>query len=445
MQTNDILTKPIPTLLKEIAVPASTGIIFNTFYNVMDTFYAGLISTNAVAGLSISFFLYFMIIGVGHGFAAALTALVGNALGKNKQKLAHVFAHKGIAFLFFLGVFMGIIGYMFDEKLLLLVGAKKEFLPFALYYTDVILLASPFFIVNSGLNAILVSVGDTKTYRNTLIMGFFANLILDPLFLYGIHGLGAMGIGGIALATVLIQVAATFYLLLKVVRTKLIYSTNMFYYAPKISIYKHIFSQGMPSALNMLTMSLGSIFIIHFVTTYGTKAIAGFGIAFRVEQIMLLPALGLNSAVLSIVSNNFGAKLFKRINECIRQSLFYGGILSVIGIALTYMLGRMMVSFFSTDATVIDFGMNYLYVEIFNFFGYVVLFIATSTLQGIKRPAAIFYVGLYRQVIAIVPIFWLISFYFKLPYMYLWFGLMFVIYSAAIFMAWHTRRMLKKI
>lgn len=443
MKPNDILTKPIPSLLKEIALPASLGMIFNTLYNVVDTYFAGLISTNAVAGLSVSFFIYFMIIGVGYGFSSALTALIGNAQGKKKYTLSSIFAHKGVVFILILGLLMGSFGYIFDKKLLILAGAKSEYLHYALSYIDVILLASPFFLLNAGLNAILVALGDTKTYKNVLITGFVANLALDPLFIYGIGGFGAMGISGIAFATVLVQISACIYMTYKVFQTKMLSFKNLGYYAPKLSIYKLIINQGTPPALNMLTMSLGSVLMIYFVTSYGMDAVAGFGIAFRVEQLMLLPALGLNSAVLSLVSNNFGAKLYKRANEAIKLSLSVGGIIGVVGVIVAYSFGDWLIGAFSKNANVISFGLEYLHVEIFNIFGYVILFICVSTLQGIKRPKAIFYVGLYRQIIAIIPVFWLIAFYFKLPFMYLWFGLMFVIYSSAIYLALHTRKMLK--
>ncbi len=444
MQTKEILTKPILTLLKDIALPASTGIIFNTLYNVVDTYYAGYISTNAVAGLSISFFLYFMIIGVGYGFSSALTALIGNSLGKHKRNLASIYAHKGIVFVLFLGIFVGSLGFIFSKELLVLVGAKEEYLPFALSYIDMILLAAPFFLLNTGLNAVLVAVGDTKTYRNVLILGFFANLILDPLFVFGINGFGAMGISGIAFATVLIQVLTSVYLGVKVLKTGLI-GLNFRHFLPKLSIYKHILSQGTPPALNMLTMSLGSILIVHFVTIYGMDAVAGFGIAFRVQQIILLPALGLNSAVLSIVSNNYGAKLYNRVKDAVQYSLIVGGTIGIAGIIITYTLGLTLLGLFSQNPEVLSYAKDYLYIEVLNIFGYVSIFICVSTLQGIKKPKVIFYVGLYRQILAIIPIFWLIAVYFKLPFINLWFGLMFVVYSSAIFLLWYTRRMLKRV
>lgn len=440
-----ILTKPIPQLLKDIALPATIGIIFNTFYNVVDTFYAGMISTNAVAGLSISFFLYFMVIGLGFGFSSALTALIGYALGKQKKQLASIYAHKGVVFIALLGFILGLLGFIFSSKLLILAGAKEEFLNYAKDYIDIILLFSTFFLLNSAFNAILVAVGDTRSYAKMLIVGFFANCLLNPLFIYGIYGYGAMGIAGIAFSTALIQIIGSFYLGYKAIKSSLIYSKNLYMYMPNFKIYKNFLSQGLPPSLNILTMSLGSVVLMFFVSTYGTQAVAGYGIAFRVEQIMLLPALGINSAVLSIVSNNFGAKKFQRVKQCIKISLIYGAVLSIVAIILTFSIAKWFVSLFDSNEMVIKYALEYLHVEVFNFFGYIALFICVSTLQGIKRPKAIFYVGVYRQILAIVPIFYFFVFYLKAPYMYMWFALVFIIYSAMIFMLFHTNKALKNI
>lgn len=442
---NTLLTKPIPVLLKDLAIPASTGIIFNTFYNVVDTFYAGLLSTEAVAALSMSFFLYFMIIGVGYGFGSALTALIGNFLGRDKEKLASFYAHKGVFFIFTIGVLMGIIGYIGAESLLKAAGAKESYLPLSLEYINTILFATPFFTTAHGLNAILISKGDTKSYRNTFIVGFFANLALNPLFIFGIGSIEGMGFAGIATSTICVQIGSVIYLAYKAFKTKLLYSTKFYMYAPKPSVYKNIFIQGIPPSLNMLTMSLGSVVTIYFVATYGTEAVAGYGIAFRVEQIMLLPALGISSAVLTLVSNNYGAKLMDRVRETVKLALFYGGVISLLGIVFGYTVASWIVAQFDNNPLVIENAMTYLYIEVFIFFGYVILFVCVSTLQGIKKPNVIFYVGLYRQIIAKVVIFGAIVWWLELSYVAMWYGLFFIIYSAAIFMGWHTKRELQKV
>ncbi len=231
-EKNHLLNDNIPSLIKQIAIPASTGMLFNTLYNVVDTFYAGLISTQAISALSLSFMIFFTVIGLGYGFSTAITALIGNASGKNKFFLASLYAHKGILFMQLLAILLTLLGFWFSPYLFKILGASGEYLQTALDYINIILAGTIFFMTNFALNAVLVSRGDTKSYRNSLIFGFFANLALNPLFIYGFWFIPAMGISGIAFATVLIQIINNFYLLYKVLQTKLIHFQNFRYFLP---------------------------------------------------------------------------------------------------------------------------------------------------------------------------------------------------------------------
>lgn len=441
----NLTTQNIPTLIKQLAIPASVGMFFNTMYNVVDTFYAGLISTQAISALTLSFMIFFLIIGFGYGFSSAITALLGNALGKRKYKLASIYAHKGLIFVPIIGLALSIIGYFFAPNLFILLGAKKEYLQLSLDYINPILFGAVFFMFNFSLNSILVATGDTKTYRNSLIFGFFANLIFNPLFMYGFLFIPAMGIKGIAFATVLIQIINMFYLFYKVLQTKLIHFEKLKYFIPNIRIYKQFLLQGIPSSLNMLTMAIGSLILTYFVSHYGVFAVAGYGIGYRVEQLMLLPALGLSTAVLALVSNNFGAKKYDRVIETMKVSLKYGFIISTVGIVTLTLLGRFIISFFDSNPIVVNFGVEYLLIEIWIFYAYVILFVCISTLQAIKQPKMLLYIGLYRQIFAKLIISYLIVKYFELDFIYLWFGILFMIYSAAIFAYFYTNNLLKKL
>lgn len=440
---NHLLTEDISTLIKQITIPASTGMFFNTMYNVVDTFYAGLISTQAISALSLSFMIFFTVIGLGYGFSSAITALIGNAIGKNKFFLASLYAHKGIVFMQILAILLTILGFLFSPSLFKILGASGEYLQTALDYINIILLGAIFFMTNFALNSILISRGDTKSYRNSLIFGFFANLALNPIFIYGFLFIPQMGISGIAFATVLIQVINCFYMLYKVLQTKLIHFKNFRYFLPHKMIYKQLLSQGIPSSLNMLIMSIGSLFLIYFVSLYGIKAVAGYGIGFRVEQLMLLPALGLSSAVLSIVSNNYGAKNYDRVRQTVKIALKYGFIISTFGIVFLYVFGKIIIEQFDNDLEVISYGFDYILVEVWIFYAYVILFVSVSTLQGIKKPKMILYIALYRQIIAKFIIAYAIVIWFELDYIYLWVGVLFMIYSAAIFSYFYTKKLLK--
>ena len=426
-----LTTQSIPTLIKQLAIPASIGMFFNTMYNVVDTFYAGLISTQAISALTLSFMIFFLIIGFGYGFSSAITALLGNAFGKKKYKLATIYAHKGLIFVPLIGVILSLIGYFFAPSLFILLGAKEDYLNLSLEYINPILFGSVFFMFNFSLNSILVATGDTKTYRNSLIFGFFANLVLNPLLMYGFLFIPAMGLSGIAIATVLIQIINMGYLLYKVLQTKLIHFEKLDYFSPNFKVYKQFLNQGIPSSLNMLTMGIGSLILTYFVSHYGVNAVAGYGIGFRVEQLMLLPALGLSTAVLALVSNNYGAKRYDRVIETMKVSLKYGFIISTFGIIILTLLGKVIISLFDSNPIVVNFGISYLLIEIWIFYAYIVLFVCVSTLQAIKKP---------KMIIS-----YLIVKYFELDYIYLWFGILFMIYSAAIFAYFYTNNLLKKI
>lgn len=440
-----LLTEEIPTLLKQIAIPASTGMFFNTMYNVVDTFYAGLISTTAIAAMSLSFMIFFLIIGFGYGFSSAITALIGNAFGRKKHLLASIYAHKGLVFIPLLGVFLSLLGFVFSPFLFKLLGASNEYLSICLEYMNTILAGTLFFMGNFALNAILVAKGDTKTYRNTLIFGFFANLLLNPLFIYGFAFIPAMGIQGIALATVLIQIINMFYMLSKVLDTKIVHFNRLVYFLPNKRIYTQFIHQGTPSSLNMLTMGFGSIILTYFVSHYGYQAVAGYGIGFRVEQLMLLPALGLSTAVLTLVSNNYGARQFERVYSIVKTAMKYGFIISSFGILFLLLFGEIISSVFDKDANVIQYSVDYLLIEVWIFFAYVTLFVSVSTLQAIKQPKMIFYIGFYRQILAKFIVSFLIVKYFELEYIYLFVGMLVMIYSAAIFAYFYTHYKLKEL
>lgn len=442
-KTQHLVNDEIPSLIKQIAIPASIGMFFNTMYNVVDTFYAGLVSTQAIAALSLSFMIFFLIIGFGYGFSSAITAILGNAFGKKKNKLASIYAHKGLLFIPLIGIILTIIGYLSAPYLFTLLGAKDEYLQDSLDYITPILFGSIFFMFNFSLNAILVAIGDTKTYRNTLIFGFFANLILNPLFIYGFLFIPPLGLQGIALATVLIQILNMLYLFYKVSKTNIISLKDITYFLPEYRIYIEFLKQGLPSSLNMLTMAFGSLILTYFVSHYNMYAVAGYGIGYRVEQIMLLPALGLNTAVLTLVSNNYGAKKYHRVIEVLKVAFKYAFIVCTIGILILSLLGSYIVSFFDSTPEVINFSLDYLLIEIWIFYAYVVLFFCVSTMQGIKKPAMILYISLYRQIVAKYIVAYIIVKYLELDFIYLWVGILIMIYSAAIFAYFYTNKLLK--
>ena len=443
MKKNELLTKDISSLIKQIAIPSSIGMFFNTMYNVVDTFYVGMISTIAITALSYSFMVFFMILSISFGLSSAITAHVGNSLGRHKHKLAQIFVANGLTFILITSSILCFVGFFFLENIFQLMGAKDKALELCLEYTNIILLGVVPMLLGLGANAALIAKGDTKSYRNTLIFGFFLNLILDPLFIYGYGFIPSLGFAGVAYATIFIQFITFLYITYKLYKTNLLNFHIPKMFLPDIRIYKKIATQAIPMSLNMFTMSLGTMLIMYFVSFYGYKTVAAFGIGYRVEQIVLLPMLGLNTAVSAIVANNYGAKNFDRIYEVIHKSLKYGYIMSAMGVVLLALFGKYIIMAFDNDIEVINTAYNYVMVESIIFFAFITLFISNSVLQGIKQPFIIPYVSVYRQVLMPFILLTIAVKYFECSILTVWIIIGLIIYSAAIWIYFYMNKKLE--
>lgn len=442
MKKNELLTKDINSLIKQIAIPSSIGMFFNTMYNVVDTFYVGSISTVAITALSYSFIVFFMLLSISFGLSSAITAHVGNSLGRHKEFLAKIYVTNGITFVSLSAIILAFLGFIFVKDIFVLMGAKELALALSLEYMYIILIGTIPMLIGLGANAVLIARGDTKSYRNVLVLGFFLNLILDPLFIYGYGFIPAFGFAGVAYATVIIQFITFGYIILKLYQTKLLSFQRPILFLPDFRIYKKIAKQAIPMSLNMLTMSLGTMIITYFVSKYGYKAVASFGIGYRVEQIILLPMLGLNTAVSSIVANNYGAKNFDRIFEVRKKALRYGYMMSVAGVVILFLFGKQIIMLFDNDIEVVQIAYEYVIIESFIFFAFITIFIANSTLQGIKQPFIIPYVSFYRQILMpMIVLYILVNIYF-VEIIYMWITIALIIYTAAFYIHFYTQRKL---
>ena len=446
MENNiQLTTQPIPKLIRHIAIPVSIGFFFHTMFNVVDTFFGGLISTKVLAALSLSFPVFFIILAMGSGISTGTTALIGNAFGAGNRDEARLFGIQGISFGVLVSIIMTLIGVYASPFLFSVLGASDDYLTACLIYMNTIFLGTVFFMLVFMLNAILVALGDTRSFRNFLIGGFLLNIILDPWFIYGGLGIPPLGIAGIALATVLIQLFGGVYLGIKVYKTDFMSNKSIKDILPKAGYFKEIARQGFPASLNLVTVGIGIFVITYFISKFGKEAVAAYGIATRVEQIALLPTVGLNTATLTIVAQNNGAKLFDRIKETLNAALRYGGILMGLGTMGVFLLAEHLMGLFTNDGRVVEIGATYLRIAAFVFYAYVILYVNVAALQGVKRPMYAIWIGLYRQIIAPIIVFYFLTQILDFGLMAIWWGIFSVTWSAALITLFYARRLLRKV
>ena len=386
MKSLDVVGEPIIDLLKKIAIPASTGTLFQTLYNIVDTFFAGKISANALAAIAKSFPLYFIIIATGVGIVSASNALISNSLGAKDDRTASLYVAQSLLYSVIVSIVVTMIGLSFSDDLLRFMGSDQETIKLATDYLDVIFFATFIFLIQISLNGALNAQGDTKSYRNVLIVSFFLNIGLNPLFIFGLGPIPAFGIAGLAIATVIAQLLGLFYLAYKVYCCELKQYLSPKCFLPKFNLIKNLTNQSVPMMMNMFMIGLGIYNILFFVSKFGYLAAAGYGSALRIEQILLLPVIGLNTAVLTIAGQNFGAKFFDRVDESYTKAIIVGSLFMILAGIIIFLLADNIVSIFTDNQEAINFGADYLKVAAFIGPVYPVFFITNALFQAIKKP-----------------------------------------------------------
>ncbi len=444
LKPHDFASAHIPSLIRRLALPASIGFIFNTFFNVVDTYYGGKISTAALAALGLTFPVFFIILALGIGMGTGTTALISQSLGSGKSEEAEKIGFQAVTFSFINSVILMIVGLSIAPNLFQILGATDEYLTISVQYMNTILYGTVFFLINSILNSLLTARGDTRTYRNYLIAGFFLNLLLDPWFIYGGLGFPALGIRGIGYSTVLIQAFGTIYMIVVTRKYHIFKNSHLGSFIPQKRYFSALFAQGFPASLNMLTIAIGIFVITYFASHFGKEAVAAYGIATRIEQIALLPTIGLNIAALTLAGQNSGANKPERVYTSWKLNIQYGLSIIFIGILAVTIFARPLMGAFTADQKVIEIGIEYLHVAVLFFSAYILLNISISTLQGMKKPIYAIIVGAYRQIIMPLPLFLFLAIYLNWGTKGIWWGIFMVNWSAAIFTFFYTRKQIQK-
>ena len=391
------LTKdPIWYLLRKVTIPASVGSLFQTFYNLVDTWFAGKISAEAIGAIAKSFPIYFTIIAVGVGIGAATNTLIGNSIGEKQEREASLYIAQSLIFSCVISVFVTLFGLNASNFLLKVMGSNFEGIVLTRKYLDIIFYGTFIVLIQISLNGTLNAQADTKSYRNSLIFSFFLNILLNPLFIWGYGIIPGFGISGLAIATIISQLIGTIYLAHKVNNCKIREFLKPECFIPKLRLLKYLTNQSVPVMFSMLFIGVGIFNILYFIGQFGDLATAGYGAALRIEQVILLPVIGLNTAVLSIGGQNFGARAYDRIRELYKKALVFGSFFMASAGVILFFGAEFFISQFTNNVEAIKHGTIYLKIAALIGPIYPVFFVTTALFQAVKKPLYSLYMSILR-------------------------------------------------
>ena len=418
-----------------IGIPAALGMVFNTLYNLTDNWFAGQISDVALSGLSIASIVFALFLALGMGLQSGTSAMVAADLGSKNKKQVIAWLNCSHGITWFLSAVILVLGLIFTKDLLDFLSDDIEIKAVAWDYTSVILWGNVFFNLSSCFAGALIAHGNTTSYRNVLIVGFFVNWLLNSLFIF-VFDLGA---AGLAWSTLLIKLGSAMYLWRVLMAEARVWSKPAF----NSDHWKQLLAQIMPASMNMLTIIIGGFITIYFISQFGDDPVAGYSVGIRLEQLLLMPALGLNASVMALVGQSYGAGKVDRVKEIYAKSLKIAFLISVLFVPTMIFLSPLMMTQFSDNQNIVDVGVYYLRADAFAFFGYMLLFCSNALLQAIKQPLFPLVIGILRQMILPIIAFYILIEVMNYGLYAIFWAIVTIVLSSSVIALLYTRSKLK--
>ena len=358
---NPLLEGPILRSLLKLAIPISLANILQAAYQLIDAFWVGRLGGNAVAAVSVSTPIMFLTIGLGAGLAIAGSTLAAQYFGARNQEMVDHVAAQTLVMIALVSVVLGTAGYIAAPGILHLMGVADDVYPGALGFMRVSFVGLVFNFFFFMFQALMRGVGEAKLPVYIVFGTVLLNFVLDPLFIFGWHGVPAMGVMGAAVATVGTQSLAALVGLIVLLGGR--YGIHLAWrdFIPDGAYIKRAFLLGFPASIEQSARALGLTVLTFLIASFGTLTMAAYGVGSTVLQVVMIPAMGLAMAVSTLVGQNIGAGNIERAARIGRLGNWMGfGLLTALG-ALAALTARQLVAFFVPhDPDVIAAGATYL-------------------------------------------------------------------------------------
>lgn len=400
-QKFDRMTKtPIPRLIGELAVPTIISMLVTSFYNMADTFFVGKINTSATAAVGIVFPLMAMIQAFGFFCGHGSGNYISRQLGAHNFEDASKMSATGFVTAFVLGLGILVVGFLFTDPLLHIMGSTETILPYARSYMRIILIGAPYMTASLVLNNQLRFQGSAFYSMIGITTGAVLNIGLDPLFIFVLD----MGVAGAALATIISQFVSFCLLIAGTFRGGNL-RLNLRDFSPSLKYYQNIVKGGAPSLFRQGLGSFATVCLNLMAGPYGDAAIAAMSIVTRISQFAASVVIGFGQGFQPVCGFNYGAKLFKRVQEgfwfCVK---FCTSVLLVAAVCGWIFSPTLIGIFLKTDPLVIEYGSQALRLQALTFplVGWIT--IANMMLQTIGKTVKASLLAMSRQFLFFVPV-----------------------------------------
>ncbi len=400
----DLLEAPVGQTLKQMTIPMIYGMILLMSFNIIDTFFVSLLGTQSLAAISFTFPITFTVISLTIGLGIGTSAVIAKSLGKKDEKFAKCSGTSALILAAGVVGLLSYLGYLFTDEIFILLGASEELLPEIRNYMDFWFLGSVFLIGPMIGNSILRASGDTKTPSYIMGLGGIINAILDPILIFGIGPVPAMGIKGAAIATLISWLVGTAFVLYIVGYKRQLIHTSLVFFKSFAKSSKAILHIGLPAAgANMLTPIAAAV-LTAIAATYGESAVAAFGVGSRIESIACLVVLALSMTLPPFISQNFGAGKMHRVEEGYKTSIKFVLFWQVIIYLVLAATAPWIAQAFSKEESVAEIIKLFIWILPLGYGLQGIIILTNSSFNALHKPMVALALSVVRLFVCYVPL-----------------------------------------
>jgi len=404
-----------------ISIPTMIGFALQTSFNIIDTIFVGRLGAEAIAAVSIVFPVIVLMIALGSGMGTGAASLVARYLGAKKIKEAGWVVEQVVFIAIILSALFALTGFLFSKPLFMLIGATPNVLDLAASYSRWIYGLGIFIFLFIAFSNILRGEGDAKSPMVYMIIAVLLNIILDPILIFGLWFIPALGVEGAAIATIISRGFACILLIHHVVTGKSVVRLAFKSFKLSFDIIKKIFEVGIPASLSLILMSIGMLIITRIIASFGSEAIAAYGIGWKLESVAFNFSIAISIAALALVGHNFGAGHIERAKKVAWISSGLSMIVSAsIGI-LMLLTQKYWLKIFTTNVAVLTYTMTYVKIMALFFAFTGLAIVIEGAFQGFGRGMPKFILTIFRVGMLSIPLAYFLSKSFGL--IGVWWGL----------------------
>lgn len=434
---NKIESMEIRKLVLTMSGPITISMLVQALYNIVDSIYVAKYSQEALLAVSLCYPIQTIMVAVACGIGVGFNTVLSRALGAKDYEKANKTTEHGILIALVNWLIFAILGIFFSDLFLSFFSPDRKIIEMGNIYIRICTLLSIGVFVQITYERIMQATGNP--FYNMVIQGVGAiiNIILDPVFIFGFN----MGVAGAAIATVIGQIAAMFLGILIVKRKIPEIKINLRNFRYSKQILYEIYRIGIPATLMQSIMSFMTVFMNMILVQFSDMAISVFNIYYKLQQFIYMGVTGMTNALIPIISFNVGANKMDRVFESIVFTLKLSILIMILGFAIFQLFPKQLLDLFSANAAMYELGIPALRIISYSFIFAGICMVLCSAFQALNYANVSLWVTLFRQMILLLPLTYILAKAFGLNNS--WFAFIFTEMLCAVFSIYFYKKRIR--